>query len=172
MSATVTLEEYGVALPAWALRVLLAAASAGIVIVLAVDGAPVAVLVVAGLLAASGVLSPGSAAPAALSGAAAALSAVYAGGVMLRPTVFALIFLVHLLHVSAGLAAVVPRGARLHLVALRRPALRFVAIQVAVFAVAGLASLIPAGRNPVSLEVLAVLGIAATAALAIVLLRR
>ena len=167
-----TLEDLGIALPAWMLRLVIAAASAGIIVAIAVDGAPVAVLVVLGLLAASGVLSPGSAAPAALSGAAALLSTVYATGGMLRPTVFALVFLVHLLHVSSAMAAVVPYGARLHLSTLRRPLRRFVVIQAVVFALAGLAAVLPAGRNPAELEVLAALGIAGTALLAIALLRR
>jgi len=172
VSETVALERYGVALPAWVLRLVMAVASAGIIVVVAMDGAPPALLVVGGLLAASGVLSPSSAAPAVLSAGAAALSAVYAGDAVLRPTLFALVFLVHLLHVSGGLAAVIPRGARVHVAALRAPARRFVTIQAVTLAVAGLAVVLPAGQNPVTLEVLAVLVVAATAALAILLLRR
>ena len=167
------IEDFGIALPGWVMRLVVAVAAAGVVGALAVDGAPPSVLVVVALIGASGVLSPGSAAPAALCGVAAIVSTVYAGGGgVLRPTVFALVFLLHLAHASSAIAAVVPRGARLHMAALRRPLRRFVLIQAAVLALAGLAAALPAGRNPVQLEVLATLGIAGLAALAIALLRR
>jgi hypothetical protein len=176
---TITIEDCGLALPGGVLRLVVAVASAGIVGVLAVDGAPPLVLAIVGLVATFGVLSPGSAAPAALCGLAAIVSTIYANsgdgdidGAVLRPTVFLLVFLVHLVHVSCGLAAVVPRGARLHVSALRRPLRRFLLIQAAVFALAGLVAVLPAGRNPAQLEVLAILGITGLAALAIVLLRR
>lgn len=169
---TVSIDEFGVAVPAWTIRLVAALAGAGVVWALAVDGAPPSVLVVVGLLGASGVLSPGSAAPAAMCGVAAIVSTVYSDAGALRPTVFALVFLVHLLHVSSGLAAAIPRGARLHTSTLRRPLLRFVLIQAGVLALAGVAAALPAGRNPAQLEVLAALGIAGLAALAIALLRR
>ena len=166
------LEEQGAALPVWVLRLVAAMASAGIVTAVGMDGAPPAVLVVLGLIAASGVLSPGSAAPAAVAGFAALISTGYAANGVLRPTVFALVFLVHLLHVTSGMAAVLPNGGRLYLRALRGPLRRFVVIQAAVFAIAGLAAVLPAGRNPVMLEVLAVLAVAGTAVLGLALLRR
>ena len=169
---TLSIADCGIAVPGWALRLLVAAVSAAIVGVLQAEGAPIAVLVLFGFLGASSVFSPSSAAPAALGGIAALVSTVYKTGGALAPAVLALVVLVHLLHVSSGLAAVVPRGARLHLSALRRPARRFVLIQTVVFAMAGISAVLPAGRNPVTIEVIAVLGVAALAVLAIVQLRR
>ncbi|HEY0640429.1 MAG TPA: hypothetical protein VGD67_22590, partial [Pseudonocardiaceae bacterium] len=118
--------------------------------------------------------SPGSAAPAAFGGAAAlGLVIVAPGGEEpLRPVVLLTVTVVHLVHVLAGTAALLPRSALLHLSALARPLRRFLAIQAGVMALAGLAALLPGGRNPVLLEVLAVLGVAGAAVLAVVLLRR
>jgi hypothetical protein len=169
---TVAFEDLGVAVPGWVLGLAVAAVSAAIVAVLRAEGAPIAVQVVFGLVGASSVISPSSAAPAALGGAAALASTVYHTGGVLAPAVLALVVLVHLLHVSAGLAAIVPRGARLHLSVLRRPLRRFLAIQAAVFTLAGVAAVAPAGRNPVLLEVFAVLGVAGLAVVAMVQLRR
>jgi hypothetical protein len=169
---TVSIEDCGIAVPGWTLRAAVGTVSAAIVAVLAAEGAPIAVQVVFGLLAASSVASPSSAAPAALGGVAALVSTVYNAGVVLAPAVFALVALVHLLHVLSGIAAVVPLGARLHLSTLRRPLWRYVTIQAAVFALAGLAAVVPSGRNPVTLEVLAVLAVAALSVLAITQLRR
>jgi hypothetical protein len=169
---TLSIEDCGIAVPGWVLRFAVGVVAAAIVAVLADEGAPTAVQVVFGLLAASSALSPSSAAPAALGGVAALASTVYNAGGVLAPAVLALVALVHLLHVTSGIAAIVPRGARLHLSTLRRPLRRFVVIQAAVFALAGLAAVAPAGRNPVTVEVLAVLGVAGLAVLAIVQLRR
>ena len=169
---TVAIEDCGIAVPGWVLRLVVGAVSAAVVAVLGAEGAPVAVQVVFGLLGASSAVSPSSAAPAALGGGAALVSTVYNTSGMLAPAVLALVVLVHLLHVSSGLAAVVPRGARLHLSVLRRPLRRFLTIQAVVFALAGVAAVVPAGRNPVVLEVLAVLGVAGLAVFAIVQLRR
>jgi hypothetical protein len=74
--------------------------------------------------------------------------------------------------VTSAVAAVVPRGARVHLPALRRTAHRFLAVQAGVFALVGVAALLPHGTTPAHLEVATVLGVAALAALAIALLRR
>jgi hypothetical protein len=168
----VAIEDCGPSVPGWVLRLVVAAVSAAIVAVLGAEGAPIAVQVVFGLLAASGTVSPSSAAPAALGGGGALVSTVYHDGAPLAPAVLALVVLVHLLHVTCGTAAVVPPRARLFLRALRRPLARFVLIQAAVFALAGLVAVVPPGRNPTSVEVLAVLGVAGLAALAIVQLRR
>jgi len=169
---TISIESCGVAVPAWFARLVVGAVATAVLVVTSTYGAPVAVMFIGGLLAASCVLSPGSAAPAALGGMAAFVPVVYGAGAQLRPELLALVFLVHLLHVSSGVAAVLPRGARLHLSALRRTGLRFLAVQATVFALAGLAVVLPGGRNPWHLEVLAVISVAGLAAFALVLLRR
>ena len=168
---TLSIDDCGVAVPAWSLRLAVAAVAAAMVAVLAADGLPGTPLVVAGLFGLATVLSPGSAAPAGFS-ALTALLALLGGGAQLRPTVLVLVFLVHLLHVTSALAAVVPRGARVHLPALRRAALRFAVIQAAVFTLAGFAALLPSGPTPAHLEIVATLAVAGLAGLAIVLLRR
>jgi|GEM_PF-5819554 len=168
----VAMEDFGPAVPGWVLRLAIAGVSTAIVAVLGAEGAPPAVQVVFLLLAASSVFSPGSAAPGALGGVGALVSTVYHTGAALAPPVLALVVLVHLLHVGCGLAAVVPPRARLHLFTLYRPLRRFLVVQAAVFALAGLVSVLPDGRNPVTVEVLAVLGVAGLAVLAIVQLRR
>jgi hypothetical protein len=167
----ISIDDCGVALPAWALRLAVALVAAAVVAVLALDGLPPATLIVLALLAAATALSPASAAPAALA-ATAALATLLSSGGGLRPTVLALVPLVHLLHVTSAVTAVVPRGARVHMPALRRTAARFLAVQASVFALAGLAALLPHGPTPAHLEVVTVLGVAALAVMAIVLLRR
>jgi hypothetical protein len=169
---TLSIEDCGVAVPGWLLRLTVGVVAAGVVAVFAAEGAPISVLVVFGLVAMSCALSPSSAAAAALGGAAPLVSIVYNTADVLSPAVLVLVPLVHLLHVTSGIAAVVPRGARLHLPALRRPLRRFAIIQAGVFALAGLVAVAPAGRNPVPVEVLAVLGVAGLAVLATVQLRR
>jgi hypothetical protein len=170
----ISIDDCGVALPAWALRLLVALVAGAVVAVLAADGVPVATLTVLALMGAATAVSPASAAPAALAVAAALATLLGAGGAdgPLRPAVLALIPLVHLLHVTSALSAVVPHGARLHLPALRRTAQRFLAMQAGVFALAGVAWLLPHGTTPAHLEVVTVLGVAALAAIAIALLRR
>jgi hypothetical protein len=165
-------EDCGPWVPGWVLRLVVGAVSAAVVAVLGAAGAPVAVQVVFGLLAASATASPGSAAPAALGGGGALVTTVYHDGGALTQPVLALVVLVHLLHVTCGIAAVVPPRARLFLRALRRPLARLLLIQAAVFALAGLVAVAPPGRNPVAVEVLAVLGVAGLATLVTVQLRR
>jgi hypothetical protein len=171
-AAVVSVRDAGASVPAWTMRLVVAVVAAGIVGVMRADGAPVALVVVGVLLALASVLSPGSAAPAGLSAAAAVISAAYTSGVQLRPAMLALVVLVHLLHVTSGLAAILPRGARLHVSALHRPLRRFVAVQIGVLALVGVASVIPGGPNPWHLEVIAILGMAGLAAVALLLVRR
>jgi len=158
--------------PDWTLRLGLAAVCAAVVAVLSTEGVPPGVLGMLGLIALAAVLVPASPAAAVLGGGAALLLAVYSDGDPVRPAVLACIVLIHLLHVLTGLVAVVPAGSRIHLTALRRPALRFLAIQAAVFALAALAWQLPRTQTPVLIEVTALLAVTALAALALVLLRR
>lgn len=161
-------------MPAWVLRLAVAVTCGALVGVLALDGAPPAFLFVLALLAAASVLSPSSAAPAGLCGGTVLGLVIVSpdGSDPLRLAVLAIIVLVHLAHVLCGIAALVPLGSRLYLPVLRRPMTRFVLIQASVFALAAFTLVLPAGRTPVPLEVAAVLGVAAAAGFAVVLLRR
>jgi hypothetical protein len=159
-------------LPAWMLRLGLAAIAAGIVAVLSTEGVPGGVLIIFGFVALAALLVPASLAAAVLGGGAALVLAVFSDGNPVRPAVLATIVLVHLLHVVTGLVAVIPAGSRIHLTALRRPALRFLGIQAAVFALVALAWRLPRSQTPALIEIAALLGVTGIAALALVLLRR
>jgi len=170
----IALADAGVVVPAWTLRLVMAALCGVLVGSLYLDGAPPVFVVVLVLAALATVVSPSSAAAAGLAGATVlGLVMVDPGGDdPLRLAVLASIFLVHLIHVMSGIAALVPLAAALHLPALRRPLARFLVIQAATFALVGFAAVLPAGQNPVPLEVAAVLGVTGVAVLSVVLLRR
>ena len=154
--------ELGTGIPAISLRLLIACCGAGIVAVLGNGGigGPALVLIALAVLMSAGV----PASPAAtLVILLVALSVMAIGGNPFSPRVLALVPLVHLLHVSCGLAALIPVRARIQPAALRAPAIRFVAIQGGVFALAGLMAIAPTGRVPGLVELVAVGGIAAIA---------
>ncbi len=171
---TVPLADAGTAVPAWTLRLLIAALCCLVVGVMALDDTPQVFLAVLATASLAAVLSPGSAASAGLTcGVVIGLVIVDSGGDdQLRPTVLALVFLIHLIHVVSGIAGLVPLRSALHLPALRGPLARFAVIQVAAFALVGLAAVLPGGKNSVPLEVAAVLGVTGVTVLAVVLLRR
>jgi hypothetical protein len=154
--------ELGTGIPAIALRLLIACCGAGIVAVLGNGGigGPALVLIALAVLMSAGV--PASPAPA-LVVLLVALSMMAIGGNPFSPRVLAMVPLVHLLHVSCGLAALIPVRARIQPAALRKPAVRFAAIQAGVFALAGLMAVAPTGRVPGLVEMVAVGGIAAIA---------
>lgn len=158
--------------PDWTLRLALALVIAAIIAVLATEGVPPGVLIILGLVGLGGLLVPASAGAVLLGGGAAIMVAVYSGADPVRPAVLAMVVLVHLLHVLTGLVAVIPSRARIHLSALRRPALRFLGIQAVVFALAALAWRLPRSETPALIEIAAVLGVTGIAALVLVLLRR
>jgi hypothetical protein len=158
--------------PDWTLRAGLAVVAGAIVTVLSTEGLPRGALVIFGLVALTAVLVPASPAAAVLGGGAALLLAVYSDGDAVRPAVLATVVLVHLLHVITALVAVIPAGSRIHLTALRRPALRFLAIQAVVFGLAALAWQLPRSQTPALIEIAALLGVTGIAALVLVLLRR
>jgi hypothetical protein len=89
----------------------------------------------------------------------------------LRPGVLALVVLLHFVHVTSALAALVPLRSRLHLAALRAPARRFAFVQLFVLMIAGALALLPNGRTTPVVEILA-LGCAAGLALAVMLVTR
>jgi hypothetical protein len=74
--------------------------------------------------------------------------------------------LVHVVHIGCALAAVIPGTARLHLAALRPAALRFVVVQAITLVLAGVALVVPTSVTPTVLEVAALAGTAALAAIA------
>lgn len=170
----VALADSGPVLPGWVLRAALALVCGALIAVLAADGAPGSYVGVLGLVALATAMSPSSAAPAAMGGAAVLGLVIVdpAGDDALRPAVLAVVFLVHLVHVGCGIAAVVPRGAVVHLSVLRRPLVRLLVIQTGVFALAGLAAVLPRWRNPALLEVAATAAITAVAVLGVLLIRR
>jgi hypothetical protein len=79
----------------------------------------------------------------------------------LSPAALAMIPLAHLVHVSCAIAGMLPLRARVHLAALKRPAVRYLMVQAGVFLIAGIAALMPEGVTPAVLEVLALLSVAA-----------
>jgi hypothetical protein len=146
--------------------------SYGLVWVLSTEGVPVGVLFILGLIALAGIAVPASPAATLLGAGAAIVLAVFSNGDPVRPAVLASIVLVHLLHVLTGIVAVLPARSRVHLSALRRPALRFVAIQAVVFALAALAWRLPRSPTPIVVEIAAMLAVTGVAALVLVQLRR
>jgi len=162
MSRPASTIELGAGVSAVALRAVIGLTSAGIVVVLASSGIGAPALVVLGLAALMSVGVPASPAPT-LVVLLVAVSVVAIGGNPLAPHVLALVPLVHLLHVSCAIAGLVPPRARLRPSALRAPAIRFVAIQAGVFALAGVIAIAPTGRVPAVLEMVAIGGIAAIA---------
>jgi hypothetical protein len=116
------------------------------------------------------VYAPASPAPAGVVIVAAILAAL-AGDSPFRPEVLILIPLVHLFHVTCGIAGAIPAAGRVHLRALRAPVLRFLLIQAVMAVLVVLVALLPTGRNAPLLEALALVGLAAVA-LVVVWLQR
>jgi hypothetical protein len=168
----VTIVDLGATVPDWTLRLLLAAVAGVIGAVLSTERVPPGGLIIIGLVGLAALLVPASPAAAVLGGGAAILLAAYSEGDPVRPAVLACVVLVHLLHVVTGQVAVIPRGTRIHLRALRRPALRFLLIQAVAFALVGLAMLLPRTATPTLIEVAALLAVTALAVFGMFLLRR
>ena len=92
------------------------------------------------------VLMPASAAPALLIGYAA-FAMAFADGHPLRLGVLLMIPLLHLIHITSALAAVVPVKTKIEAAALKAPARRFAIVQAISFAVAAFASFVPSGPD-------------------------
>jgi hypothetical protein len=152
--------ELGRGLPGWMLRVVIAGVVGAIVGLLVAGGIAGAALVLLVLAAVISVVMPASPGPA-LVVILAAISVVAVGGDPFTARVLVLVPLVHLLHVSCGIAGLLPVRARVHPVALRAAGVRFVAIQAGVFGLVGLMALMPTGRTPAALELAAIVGVAA-----------
>ena len=74
------------------------------------------------------------------------------GGDPLRPEVLVEIPLLHLVHLTAAISALLPVRSVIRPAALVAPARRFVLVQVAVFAVVAVAEVLPTGRNTTVVE--------------------
>ncbi|GLZ39861.1 hypothetical protein [Actinokineospora sp. NBRC 105648] len=160
--------DVGRGVSAGLLRAVVAVVCAGIVADLALNRASVVVLGAAVLLSVACVFLPASPAPLLLIALAALLITV-SGPDPLRPAVLVLVPLVHLLHINCAIGALLPKGARLDPRALWPAARRVAVVQLVVAALAVLAMVIPAGRTPEPVELIALLSIAGLAAVVIVL---
>lgn len=148
------------------LAIVLAALAAGLIINAESDTlAPLGIVAVLTVLTA---LMPASGAPAILIGYAA-LAMAFADGHPLRLGVLLMIPVLHLIHVTSGLAAVVPVKTKIEPAALKAPARRFAIVQVITFVVAIFAAFVPEGAH-IGLAELLGLG-ALTALIAVVALR-
>ena len=163
--------ELGSGVPGWLTRVAVAVVGGAIVAVLAAGGIAGAALGLLGLAAVLSVAMPSSPAPA-LVLVLVAFSVAVLGSDPFTVHVLVLIPLVHLFHVTCSIAGLLPGRARVHLAALRAPAVRFLAIQAGVFAFAGLLALVPVDRVSAPLEVLAIGGVGAIAVALVWLLNR
>ncbi len=160
----------GRGVPSVLLRVAVFVVGLAIVLVPLLEGTTLGTVVVLVPAVLASVYAPASPAPAGVVVVVALLIAL-ADGDPLRAAVLVLIPLVHLFHVTCAIAGVVPSDGRVHVSALRAPALRFVSVQAVVFALAGLAALLPAGRVPVAFEIVGLAGLAGIGVLLIWLQR-
>jgi hypothetical protein len=166
-----TVVELGPGLPNWVLRLVLLGGSVASVALLLGDGIAGVVLAFLFVVALVTAGLPASPAPALLIGAVAVTLTV-AGGDALRPEVLIEIPLLHLVHVVASLTSLVPIRAVIRPAALLRPARRFLVVQIAVFAVVGLAEILPTGRNTTVVELAGLVGALGLVVLAIYALTR
>lgn len=160
----------GKGVPAWLLRVVIFVTGTAIVYLPLSEGTTIGTL---GLLlpaVLASVYAPASPTPAAVVVVAAALLALKDLDPM-RVQVLAMVPLVHLFHVTCGIAGVLPAAGRVHLSALRPTVVRFVLIQAVTAAVVVLIALLPDGTTQPLVEVLALAGLAGVAVLLVWLQR-
>jgi hypothetical protein len=151
--------ELGRGLPGWLPRVVLLAAGVGAVLAQAGSGPGWGLLLVLAVFAVLASVFPSSPAPAVLIAAVAVMVTATTGS-PLRAEVLVEIPLLHLVHLSAALAGIVPVLARIQPAALRAPGFRFLLVQLVTFGVAGLAALLPTGRNSAQIEVAGLVAVA------------
>jgi len=163
--------ELGPGWPGWVLRLLLLTAGFGAVGTLLSDGLSILVLVVLLGLALLTAALPASPAPALLI-AAVVITVTVVGGDPLRPEVLVEIPLLHLVHLTAAITALLPVRSVIRPAALVAPARRFVLVQVAVFAVVAVAEVLPTGRNTTVVELAGLIAASGLVLLAIRLLTR
>lgn len=155
-------------LSAWWLRAAIAVVGLAVLGVLELQGLGFSLMIVFGVVLVVTVALPASPGMTVLIGGAA-LATAFMDVDTLSVEALLLIPLLHLGHVLAGIAGVVPVGARLHLSAFRRPLRRYLLIQVSVLALAAVALVLPAGRIDPIVEVA---GLLAAAGIALVALPR
>ncbi|MBB5894807.1 hypothetical protein [Kutzneria kofuensis] len=155
-------------LSAWWLRAAIGVVGAAVVGLLALQGLGFSLLIVFAVVVAVTVAMPSSPGMTVLIGGAA-LATAFMDGDSIGFEAVLLIPLLHLGHLLAGIAAVLPATARLHLSAFRQPLRRYLLIQVAVLALVAVAVLLPAGRVDPIVEVA---GLLAAAGIALVALPR
>lgn len=153
-------------LPAWWLRAAIGVLGAAVLLILAAQGLGVPLLIVFAVVVAVAVTIPSSPAMTVLIGGAAICTA-FLDGVDVSVEAVLLMPLLHLGHVLAAIAGVLPVSARLHLAAFRRPLRRYLLIQVAMLVLVAVAVLLPAGRIDPIVEVAGLLAAAGIALLAL-----
>jgi hypothetical protein len=163
--------EVGSGLPGWVLRAAIGVVAAGVAGVLAVDGVEWPALALYGVLVVAAVAIPASAAVALIIGYPAA-AMVFSTDEPWWPGVFALVVLLHLLHVLSAYAAIIPVGSRIHLDALKAPAKRFAGVQLSVLAFAVVVTLLPGGRTDEAVEVVGLACVVGLVVGVVLLLRR
>ena len=154
-------------LPGWWLRAAIGVVGALVLVLLGVQGIGLSMLIVFGAVAAVTVAVPSSPAMTVLIGGAAVATAFLDGATTLGVEALLLIPVLHLGHVLAAIAGMLPLGSRLHLSAFRRPLRRYLLIQVAVLVLVAVAVLLPAGRIEPIVEVAGLLAAAGIALLAL-----
>ncbi len=160
----------GKGVPGWLLRAVILVTGTAIVYLPLSEGTTIGTL---GLLlpaVLASVYAPASPSPAGVVIVAAVLLALKDLD-PLRAEVLAMVPLVHLFHVTCGIAGVLPASGRVHAGALRPTVLRFLLIQAVTAAVVVLIALLPEGRTQPLVEVLALAGLAGVALLAVWLQR-
>ena len=153
-------------LPAWWLRATIGLVGAAVLAILAAQGLAFSLLIVLAVVVVVTVAIPSSPAMTVLIGGAAVCTA-FVDGVDVSVEAVVLIPLLHLGHVLAAMAGVVPFGARVHLAAFRRPLRRYLLIQVVVLVLVAVAVLLPAGQIDPIVEVAGLLAAAGIALLAL-----
>ncbi len=135
------------------MRLAIVLAALPVALILHAESDSVAPLLIVAALTALSVFMPASAGPALLIGYSA-LAMAFADGHPLRLGVLVMIPLLHLVHVTSALAAVVPVKTRIEPAALKAPVRRFAIVQVLTFVVATFAAFIPSGAGAGLVELL------------------
>jgi hypothetical protein len=161
----------GAGLPGWVLRAAIGVVGAGVTVVLAAHGVGWPALALYGVLVLTAAAIPASAAVALIIGYPA-VALVVVSDEPSWPGVFALVVLLHLLHVLSAYAAIIPIHSRVHPEALKAPAKRFAVVQLCVLALAAVVLLVPGGRTDEPVEVIGLVCAVALVVGTVLLMRR
>lgn len=163
--------ELGRGMPGWVIRIVSLVLGIGAVFLVYPDISVPLLAIVLLVVTAVSAAAPASPAPAVLI-AAVAIVLVLSGGSPVRPEVLVAIPLLHLLHATASIAALVPARSVIRPAALVRPARRFLGVQAGVFAVVGITEILPTGQNTTIVEIIGLLGVTALVLVTIRLVTR